>query len=106
MAKYLIEAAFTSGESLKAVEKEGAGVREAAFRTAVESLGGKLDCIYYALGQYDTISIIDMPDNVSAAALSFTISASGLMRTKTPALLTMAEGEEAFSKGVSYRPPG
>jgi len=28
------------------------------------------------------------------------------MRTKTTALLTMAEGQEAFSKGVAYTPPG
>ncbi len=106
MAKYLIEATFTSGDSLKKVEREGAEAREAAVRGAVESLGGKLDCIYYALGEFDTVSIVDLPDNVTAAALSFAISGSGLMRTKTTALLTMAEGQEAFSKGVAYTPPG
>jgi len=68
MAKYLIEATFTSGDSLKKVEREGAEAREAAVRGPVESLGGKLDCIYYALGEFDTVSIVDLPDNVTAAA--------------------------------------
>jgi len=45
-------------------------------------------------------------DNVSAAALSLTTSASGLVRTKTVPLLTVEETDQALSKKIAYRAPG
>jgi len=62
--------------------------------------------MYFCLGENDVIVIADVPDHVSAAALSMAASASGLVRTKTTVLLTVAEADEALSKTVSYRAPG
>ena len=50
--------------------------------------------------------LAECPDNVSAAALSFAVSSTGLVRTKTIPLLTVAEADEAIGKAVSYRGPG
>jgi uncharacterized protein with GYD domain len=69
-------------------------------------VGGKLDAIYYCLGEYDVILIVDMPDHVSAAALGSAACASGMTRTKTTVLLTVDEADEALSKPIAYRAPG
>ena len=50
--------------------------------------------------------IVDMPDHLSAAALSSAACASGMTRTKTTMLLTVDEADEALSKPVAYRAPG
>ena len=45
-------------------------------------------------------------DNISAAALGVTVSAAGLARTRTTALLTVEETDRALEKSVNYRAPG
>ena len=52
------------------------------------------------LGEEDVIVIFDLPDNASAAALAFSVSATGLVRTKTTPLLTIEETDQALGKGV------
>src|SRR5215471_5178854 len=100
MPKYLIQAAYTA-EGLKGVQKD-----KASGPKAVESLGGKLESFYCALGADDVVTIVDLPDNVSAAALSMTVSASGLVHSRTTALLTVEEADKALAKSVSYKAPG
>ena len=77
-----------------------------AVATAAETLGGKLEAVYYTFGQDDVIVILDMPDNISAAALSLAVGASGLVHTKSTALLTVDEVDKALGKSINYRPPG
>jgi len=105
MPKYLVQAAYTA-EGLKGLLKDKASGRKQAVTHAVESLGGKLDAIYYALGDHDVLLIVDVPDLVSGAALGLRVSATGLVRTKTTALLTTEEADRALSKTVEYRSPG
>jgi uncharacterized protein with GYD domain len=105
MPKYLIEASYTA-EGLKGLQKDKASGRKAAVQSALDGLGGKLDALYYALGEHDAIAIVDLPDTASVTALSVAVSASGLVRTKTTALLTVEEADQAFAKSVSYRAPG
>src|SRR5262245_35690615 len=105
MPKYLIQGSY-SPDGLKGLQKDKASGRKAALSQAVEGLGGKLDSIYYALGEHDAIAIVDLPDTVSAASLALTISASGLVHTKTTALLTIEEADKALAKSVNYKAPG
>ena len=51
MAKYLISVSYTA-DGLKGLHKDKASGRKKAVTAAVESLGGKLDTMYYALGKY------------------------------------------------------
>ncbi|MGQ0577740.1 MAG: GYD domain-containing protein [Betaproteobacteria bacterium] len=104
MPKYLIEASYTL-EGLKGIMKSGGSARRAAVKQAVESVGGKFEVQYFALADYDAFAIVDVPDTVSAAALSLTVAASGAARTKTTALLTPEEVDQAVAKKVQYRPP-
>jgi len=105
MAKYLIEAAYTA-EGLRALQKDKASGRKQAVTKALESLEGKLEGFYFALGDHDVITIVDLPDTTSAAALALAVSATGLVRTKTTALLTAEEVDRALAKKLSYRAPG
>ncbi len=105
MPKYLLSASY-SAEGLKGLQKDKASGRRSALTAAVEALGGKLECFYYALGEDDAYVIVDLPDNASAAALGVGISATGRVRTRTTALLTVEETDRALEKSVSYRAPG
>jgi len=102
MPKYLVEAAY-SADGLKGLQKDKAAGRKAVVTKAVESLGGKVEAFYYALGDHDVISIVDLPNAVSATALALAASATGLVRTKTTALLTVEETDQALGEKVDFR---
>ena len=106
MAYYLLQVAYT-GESCAHQIKDPLNVQDRA-RAAIESLGGSLECTYYAFGDYDIIQIVQFPDNVSAASLSIAVNAGGAVKAfKTTPLMTVVEGVEAFKKAgtVGYKPP-
>ena len=105
MPKYLLHANYV-GEGIKGLLKEGGSSRRAVAEKAIQSVGGKLDAFYYAFGDTDGFLIADVPDNVSMAALALTVSASGLVTTKTTLLLTPEEIDAAVKKTPAYRPPG
>ncbi len=105
MPKYLIEASYTL-EGVKGFQKDGGSKRRDAVEAALKSLGGKLEALYFAFGDPDAIVILDAPDNVSAAAASVAINASGAVRLKTIVLLSPEEMDAAVKKTVNYRPPG
>ena len=81
MPKYLISASYTV-DGLKGLEKETASGRQRTVAAAVAALGGKLDCLYYALGEDDVYLIVDMPDNASAGSIGLAFSATGRVRTR------------------------
>jgi uncharacterized protein with GYD domain len=105
MPKYLVQANST-GEGMKGLLKEGGTHRRAAVEKLIKSLGGTLEVFYYAFGETDEFIIADLPDNVTMAAISLTVSASGAAVLKTTVLVTPEEIDEAVKKTPSYRPPG
>jgi len=105
MPKYLLQASYTA-EGTKGLLKDGGSKRRVAARTLVESLGGKLEALYFAFGDADVVAIVDMPDAGSAAAASLAIDASGGLRGKLTVLLTPEEIDQAAKKSATYTPPG
>jgi hypothetical protein len=55
---------------------------------SLANLGGKLEAIYFTLGERDVLVLCACPDNASVASLGLAASASGLVRTKITPLLT------------------
>ena len=107
MPHYLIQAGYTP-EGWKALLNKPEDRKE-AIRPVVEKLGGKIVNSWYAFGEHDIVAIVEMPDNVSAAALSLAQMAGGALRSmKTTPLLELAEGLEAMKRAATsgYRPPG
>src|SRR3989442_15859042 len=90
MPKYFFQGSY-SVEGVKGLQKDGGSKRRAAAQQAAQSVGGKLDVFYFALGTDDVVGIIDLPDNVSAAAVSLVINAAGGVKIKTTGLLTPGE---------------
>ena len=105
MPKYMIAASYTA-EGLKGLQKDKASGRKAVVNKVVQSVGGKVEAMYYALGEHDVIVIADLPDAASAAAIALGVSASGLDHTKTTALLSVEETDKALAKKIDYSPPG
>jgi uncharacterized protein with GYD domain len=105
MPKYLAQANYV-GEGIKGLIKEGGSSRRAAIETLFASVGAKVEGFYYAFGDTDLFVIVDAPDNVTVAALSLIVNASGAITVKVTVLLTPEEMDAVVKKTASYRPPG
>ena len=105
MPKYLIQASYTI-EGTKGVLKDGGTKRRTAVSVLMKQLGGRVETFYYAFGDTDVYVIVEAPDNVTAAAVSLAITASGAVSLKTTPLLSPDEIDQATKKSVTYRPPG
>ena len=105
MASYLFQISY-SAEAWAAMIKRPQD-RAQAVSQAVEKLGGKVGSFWMAFGDYDLIGVLDMPDNVSAAAFAIAVAAGGACKNvKTTPLLSVTEGLDAMKKaGTSgYKP--
>lgn len=105
MAYYLLQVAYTPEGTAALISNPQD--RSAAVRAPIEKLGGKMERFWLAFGDYDVVGIVDMPNNVSAAAFAMAVSAGGSCKAvKTTPLLTAEEGMEAMKKAATcgYRP--
>jgi len=105
MPKYLIQASYLP-EGTRGLVSEGGSKRRDAATKAIKAAGGKVEAFYFAFGEHDAYLVVDLPDNVSAAAASLAINTTGVVRTTTTVLLTPAELDAAVQKTVPYRAPG
>jgi uncharacterized protein with GYD domain len=105
MAKYLFLASYTP-EGLRGLLKDGGTRRKEDLGEMVKELNGKLESIHFAFGENDVYSIVEVPDNVSAATIALKINASGAAKVNTVVLLTPEQIDEAARINVGYRPPG
>ena len=85
--------------------------RTAAATKLVEQAGGKLLAWYMLFGEYDWISISEMPSGKEAAAAVLTVAGAGVVTdTRTMLAMTGAEAKAAFESGQtlgsSFRAPG
>ena len=101
MPKYLLEAHYST-EGAKGVMKEGGSGRRAAVAKMAEGVGGKLESLYFAFGGEDAFAVVDLPDNVTAAAVALAVSQSGAASLKTIVLLTPEDMDKAAKKSVEY----
>jgi uncharacterized protein with GYD domain len=80
--------------------------RTDAVRAPIEKLGGRVHTSFFAFGPSDIVSILEMPDNVSAAAIAIAFAAGGSVKNvQTTPLMTTAEALEAIKKAgtTGYR---
>ena len=62
--------------------------------------------MHFAFGDDDFFIIVDVPDNVKAAAGSLIVNSTGAVSVKITVLLTPEELDEVSNVSVEYRPPG
>ena len=75
MPSYLLQVAYTP-QAWNTLIRNPQN-RMDAVAPAVEQLGGSITGGWLAFGEYDLITVIDLPDNISAAAFSMAVSAGG-----------------------------
>jgi uncharacterized protein with GYD domain len=79
-----------------------------SIRKVAERLGGTVVDGWLTFGDYDALVIYDLPDTISAAALSMAVSAGGATKAvHTTSLLSFADGIDAMrrAKMAEYEPP-
>ncbi len=105
MAHYLLQISYTSDGWATLLKKPQNRVE--AIRPAIEKLGGKVAGAWFAFGEHDVLLIVDMPDNISAAAIAMAFAAGGACKTvKTTPLVSVEDGVEAMKKAgkSGYQP--
>ena len=74
--------------------------RADAFKTAAKKAGCTVKEIYWTQGQYDTVLIMDTPDDASATAVLMSLGKLGNVRTQTLRAFTAAELAPILDKVV------
>jgi len=105
MPKYLFQARYTT-EGIQGLVNDSASGRRADVQAAVKALGGNVEAFYYAFGDDDVVTIVDLPDNIKAAALGLTTTGSGAVRVRTTPLLSVEDVDAALDIKTQYRAPG
>lgn len=105
MGKYLFRVSYTAQGARSLLE--GGGVRRrVAAEQAVRSVGGTLECFYFAFGEADAFVIAEVPDHASASAISLAVAASGGAHCNTIVLMTPEEIDQASKTPLTYTGPG
>jgi uncharacterized protein with GYD domain len=73
---------------------------------ATAGVGGKVESFYFAFGEDDAYVVVDVPDPISAIALSLAVNSTGAVRIATIPLITPDEIDAASRKAITYRAPG
>ena len=74
--------------------------RAEAFKALAQKAGCKVKEIFWTLGHYDIVTVVEAPDTVSATALGLSVASLGNVRTET---LTAFPSEE-FGKILGKMP--
>jgi uncharacterized protein with GYD domain len=107
MPHYLVQVGYNASGAAGLVKEPQNRVEKVA--PAIEAMGGRVECGYFAFGDHDIVLICEMPDNVSAAAFALAVGAGGTVETyKTTVLLTPEEAVQAMQKAgeAAYTPAG
>jgi uncharacterized protein with GYD domain len=106
MPQYMLQFAYTS-QAWAALAEHPAD-RSEEIAKAVTKLGGKFVSLYYTMGEYDGVAIVEAPDDGTAMALAIGAAAPGHLRMgKTTRLFTPAEAVAALKKahGAAFKAP-
>jgi uncharacterized protein with GYD domain len=97
MSVYIMLGRFTQQgiENIKEVP-----TRDAAAEQTIQAMGAELKGLYYVMGQYDFVAIIEAPDDDTVARLVLAIGSLGNVRTETLRAYTKDE----FAKIIAALP--
>jgi uncharacterized protein with GYD domain len=95
MATYIALSRFTD-QGIRSVKDTTK--RAAAVQAAASKFGATLTQIFWTLGQYDLVTIIDAVDEKSATAFALAISSAGNIRMETLRAFTREEMTEILGR--------
>ena len=106
MAYYLVQGTYAP-ETWAGLVKSPQD-RTGAWNTVMERLGGSVVGFWLTVGEADLVSVVNLPDNVSAVSASLAANAGGAIQSiKTTPLLSWEGGVAAMKRAndAGYRPP-
>jgi uncharacterized protein with GYD domain len=83
--------------------------RSEAARESIEAAGGKLHGFWYALGEFDGITLWEAPSRVALASALVAIASAGVTsKLETTVLLSVEEAMDALKQSarIHHRAPG
>ncbi|MEW6339178.1 MAG: GYD domain-containing protein [Paraburkholderia sp.] len=80
MATYVVLSQFTD-QGIRTIKNSPQRASQTA--ELAKSFGCEMKQIYWTMGQYDIVSVVEAPDEQSFAAFGFAIGAAGNIRTQT-----------------------
>lgn len=72
--------------------------RAEAFRALLQGLGGELIDLYWTLGSYDIVAVMDAPDDETATAALLKVGALGNIRSTTLRAFSSADMTRILAK--------
>jgi uncharacterized protein with GYD domain len=72
--------------------------RAEAFRELCEKLGAQVKGVYWTMGRYDAVAIVEAPDDVTMEAILYSLGSLGNVRTETLRAFTAQETTQALAK--------
>ena len=101
MPRYCHQVSYTSSAWSRVLKDPGD--RFACVRTPIESLGGKIQWVFFAKGSFDVLAISEFPRDISPAEISIACSAGGeIASIHTTPLLEASEALEASRHAGPY----
>jgi len=93
MIRFLTLVSFTE-QGIRAIDKSCE--RAETFRADVEAAGGKVNAIYWAIGEFDGAVVFDVPDEATATRILCSLAKLGNVRTKSLRAFDEAESRAAM----------
>ena len=97
MATYVALASFTD-QGIRKVKDSPK--RAAAFKGMAKKCGATVKDVFWTLGEYDIVIVLEAPDDVSITALGLSSGALGNIRTETLRAFTQADMKTILGKMV------
>ena len=72
--------------------------RAEAFRSLCEKLGGRVKDLYWTMGRYDIVTIVEAPDDGTINAILYSVASLGNARTETLKASTAQEMNQAIAR--------
>ncbi len=72
--------------------------RADAFKEMAKKCGATVNDLYWTQGQYDAVTIIEAPDDMTATALALSVGALGNIRTQTLRAFSAADMKGIIGK--------
>ncbi len=101
MPKYL--ALFSYSDTAMAAMIDNPADRETAVQRVVESVGARLETMYWMFGAHDGIAIIEAPDSLTMAGISAAVSSTGAVSSETHELFSSADVGRILEKAGQAR---
>ena len=94
MATFITTIKFTQ-QGVKGIDDSTK--RAAAFKAAAKKLGAKITNVYWALGEYDGLLILEAPDDETATTVLLHLAALGNVHMTTMRAFTAAEMDKIIA---------